>query len=99
MYEKPEGKKRMLREAAAKWVTLPPEEWVSAAEFKTHCLRLIEEVRQGRHEVVVTRYGKPVAKLVPYTEAPMSIIGHLSGSVVSYGDIVSPVGEPWDADS
>lgn len=28
----------------------------------------------------------------------MSFIGHLSGTVISYGDIVSPIGEVWDAE-
>ena len=89
-----------VREAAAKWVPQGPvqEEWVTAAEFKAQCLRLIEEVRQGRGEVVVTRYGKPVARLVPYTpEEPVSIFGHLQGTVLSHGDLIAPIDEPWDA--
>jgi prevent-host-death family protein len=97
----PSGRPRAVREAAAKWETLPPEqEWVSAADFKAQCLRLIENVRQGHREVVVTRYGKPVARLVPYSEeASMSLFGYLQGSVVSYGDIVSPIDEEWEADA
>lgn len=102
MYKKPEDEKRVVREAARKYGEPPPasDEWVTAADFKANCLRLIEEVRQGRGEVVVTRYGKPVARLVPYTEAPaMSLFGHLSGSVVSHGDLIAPIDEPWDADA
>ncbi|HSU16769.1 type II toxin-antitoxin system Phd/YefM family antitoxin [Longimicrobium sp.] len=101
MYERdPSSKPRRVREAAARWETLPREqEWVSAADFKAQCLRLIEAVRQGQREVVVTRYGKPVAKLVPYPDETMSFIGHLKGTVVSHGDIVSPIGEEWEADT
>jgi prevent-host-death family protein len=73
--------------------------WVNAAEFKTHCLRLIEEVRQGRGSIVVTRYGTPVARLIPYEEPPRPVVGWLRSSVLSYGDIVNPVDEPWDADT
>ena len=100
MYEKPKNDKLVVREAAAKYTPGgPDEEWITAAEFKTHCLRLIEQVRQGRGEVVVTRYGKPVARLVPYDRNPVSLFGHLSGSVVSHGDLIAPVGEEWEADA
>ncbi|MFQ5637396.1 MAG: type II toxin-antitoxin system Phd/YefM family antitoxin [bacterium] len=39
---------------------------VSAGNFKTHCLSLINEVAQNRESIVVIKYGKPVAKLVPF---------------------------------
>src|SRR3954465_196522 len=99
VYERdPSSKPRRVREAAARWESLPPEqEFVSAADFKAQCLRLIDAVRQGQREVVVTRYGKPVAKLIPYPDETMPFIGHLKGSVVSYGDIVSPIDEEWEA--
>jgi prevent-host-death family protein len=103
MDDKRDRNRWIAREAAARWGRLPPEdaeaEWVTAAEFKTHCLRLIEEVRQGRGNVVITRYGTPVARLVPYDESIMSLFGHLSGTVVSHGDLISPVDEAWEADA
>lgn len=103
MKKKRESGKQAVREAALKWSSFsdPHEEAqrVTAAEFKTHCLRLIEEVRQGNGEVVITRYGTPVAKLVPYSEGAMSIFGYLSGTVVSHGDLISPTGEEWEADA
>jgi len=101
VYEIPKGKPLVAREAAlVPWGSeAPAQQWVTAADFKTHCLRLIDEVLQSRGEVVVTRYGKPVAKLVPFTEAATSLFGHLGGSVASYGDLVAPSGESWDADA
>ena len=93
----------VARETAVKWSSFAraPEdvEYVTAAEFKTHCLRLIEEVRQGHGEVVITRYGTPVAKLVPYVEDPVSIFGFMRGSVVSHGDLIAPIDEAWEADA
>lgn len=72
---------------------------VSAAEFKTHCLHLMDRVQQERTEVVVTRYGRPVARLVPYEPAEtVSPFGVLRGTVTFHGDVVGPVGETWDAD-
>ena len=91
--------KWIAREAAFAYGGERTAEWVSAADFKAQCLRLVERVEQGRGEVVVTRYGRPVARLVPFDAAPASLFGYLAGSVVSYGDLVSPVGEPWDADA
>lgn len=105
-YEKPKKKRTMkVREAALRYLPSAEaakqkeEEWVSAADFKTHCLRLIERVERERGEVVVTRYGKPVARLVPYGEEPPSLRGHVAGAVSFYGDLVSPVDEAWDADA
>ena len=38
---------------------------VSVSELKTHCLRIVEEVARGRREVVITKRGKRIARLVP----------------------------------
>jgi len=101
--EEPGGSGFVVREAAPRYGYDPTEDqeaqWVTAADFKTHCLRLMEEVRQGRGSVVVTRYGTPVARLVPYEEPPRPIVGWMHGSVLSYGDVVSPIDETWDADT
>ncbi len=75
------------------------EQWVTAGEFKAQCLRFIDRINQQGGEYVVTRYGKPVARLVPYEPAPPSLIGHVAGSVLHYGDLISPIGEEWDADA
>jgi prevent-host-death family protein len=103
MPKKPKNGNMIARETAVRWSSdsspHAEAERVTAADFKTHCLRLIEEVRQGNGEVVITRYGTPVAKLVPYTASAMSIFGCLSGTVVSHGDLISPTGEEWEADA
>lgn len=71
---------------------------VPASEFKNSCLRLIDRVRQTREEIVVTRYGRPVAKLVAYEEGNAQIFGRLAGSVTLHGDIVAPIEVEWDAE-
>jgi len=72
---------------------------VPAGEFKARCLKLMDEVRDRRCEIVITKRGKPVAKLVPVEEkhAP-DIFGYMKGTVTILGDIVGPTGEVWDAD-
>lgn len=101
-YEKdpPGGAPGRVKETArVPYVVERETEWIPAAEFKTHCLRLIETVRQERTEVVVTRYGKPVARLVPYAETASAVFGHLAGTVLEHGDLVSPTDETWEADA
>ncbi|HYO45188.1 MAG: type II toxin-antitoxin system Phd/YefM family antitoxin [Gemmatimonadota bacterium] len=72
---------------------------ISASEFKTRCLELMDRVQQDRNEIVVTKYGKPVAKLVPFQQEPASILGFLEGTVTFHGDVVEPTGEIWEADA
>lgn len=68
---------------------------VAAAQFKAKCLQLLDEVARTRKSVVITKRGRPLARLVPLEpEVPLS----LEGSVSYGGDIVGPTGEDWDAD-
>jgi prevent-host-death family protein len=71
-----------------------------AGEFKAKCLRVMEEVRKYRTPVVITKKGKPVAKLVPPDESNKSVFGCMADKIQSIGDIentqVFPPLEEWD---
>lgn len=74
-----------------------------AGQFKTHCLAVIDEVHNRHEEVVITKYGKPMARLVPLLQAqgnPESIVGFMRGKIHILGDIVEPITDPrdWDTD-
>jgi antitoxin (DNA-binding transcriptional repressor) of toxin-antitoxin stability system len=56
-------------------------------------------VGQTRQEIIVTKHGRPVARLVPLPEKAQSIVGCMKGAVTRYGDLVSPVDERWTADA
>lgn len=71
---------------------------ISAGKFKAQCLKLMEEVAQKREEIVITKYGKPIAKLAPIAHQDLSVFGFLRGTVVVKGGIVEPLNEVWDAD-
>ena len=71
---------------------------IAAGEFKTHCLRLMDEVKQQHRSFVITKRGKPIAKLVPVDEETPPIFGFLKGRARIDGDIVAPTGETWNAD-
>jgi prevent-host-death family protein len=67
---------------------------MAAGSFKTNCLAVMDEV-QARHEtVVITKRGKPVAKLVPVNADTDEIYDFLAGKGVVNGDIVSPAVSP-----
>jgi prevent-host-death family protein len=75
------------------------EEVVAAAEFKAHCLHVLDEVQRTRIPVVVTKRGLPVARIVPFDQDPKSILGSMKGLVSIQGDIVGGTGELWEADA
>jgi prevent-host-death family protein len=66
---------------------------VPAGEFKAHCLALLDKVARTRQPLIVTKRGKPVAKVVP-TETRKS--RNLLGSVKFHGNIVDPILDKWD---
>jgi prevent-host-death family protein len=71
---------------------------IPAGEFKAKCLKLLDEVQQQRRQIVITKRGKPVARLMPLVEDLPDIFGRMKGTVEILGDIVSPTGEIWNAD-
>jgi prevent-host-death family protein len=69
---------------------------IPASEFKAKCLALLDEVAETRETLVVTKRGKPVARVVP-AEEPRSLIG--SGrQLVSDDELIKPLYEDWEPD-
>jgi prevent-host-death family protein len=70
---------------------------LSAAEFKATCLELMDRVRETGVEYVVTKHGKPVAKLVPYTD-PLKkpLFGSMKGTVLKYERPLDPIDADYD---
>jgi prevent-host-death family protein len=65
-----------------------------AGSFKTNCLAVMDQV-QARHEtIVITKRGKPVAKLVPVNTETDEIYNFLEGKGSIVGDVVSPAISP-----
>ena len=72
---------------------------IGAGAFKAQCLSLIDEVHAGNGEILITKRGQPMAKLVPVAQQkPESIFGFLKGKAKIVGDVVSPIVEPWEWD-
>lgn len=79
-------------------MTMIMTQQVAAGVFKAKCLGLLEEVRQTRKEIVITKRGKPVARLVPVENPDSQWFGRMKGTIEICGDIVAPTGEVWDAE-
>jgi prevent-host-death family protein len=71
---------------------------IAAGEFKAKCLRLLDEVQQSRQELVITKRGKPVARILPAEEPTRDIFGWMKGTIKITGDIISPIDEKWSVD-
>jgi len=67
---------------------------IAAGSFKVHCLAIMDEVQSKRQAVLITKRGKPVAKLVPVEQEKDDIFGFLKGKVKVVGDVVSPALTP-----
>lgn len=73
---------------------------INAAEFKAKCLKLIDEVAATHEQLIITKRGKPLAKLVPIEdEAPASLFGYMKGTVTIHGDIIDVPHDPWSAET
>ena len=72
-------------------------ETVSKSQFKPHALEYLRQVEKTRKPLVITDRGRPVLKLVPYTEDPDEALQELRGSVLKYEAPTEPVGmEDWE---
>ncbi len=70
---------------------------IPAGEFKAKCLKLMDQVRETGREIVITKRGKPVAKLVPVVEKKIPpLSGSMAGTVKILGDIIGPFHEEWE---
>jgi prevent-host-death family protein len=68
---------------------------IGAARFKEQCLSLIDSLDQ--EGIVITKHGRPVARVLPIAAEPSELIGSLAGRLEIKGDILS-TGESWDAE-
>ncbi|MGH7574228.1 MAG: type II toxin-antitoxin system Phd/YefM family antitoxin [Longimicrobiales bacterium] len=72
---------------------------VPAGRFRAQALGLLARVERTREEIIVTRYVRPIAKLVPVEQTEQRFVGSLAGQIEIRGDIVEPIGVPWEAEA
>jgi prevent-host-death family protein len=68
---------------------------MAAGAFKAKCLAVLDEVRARPETVVITKHGRPIAKLVPARENADEIYNFLRSKGAVSGDVVSPALKDW----
>ena len=75
---------------------------IPAAEFKANCLKIMDEVEKTHDPIIITKRGRPVAKLVP-VEIPGTkrkpLFGYMAGEATLLGDVVNMPEAVWEADA
>jgi prevent-host-death family protein len=70
---------------------------IAISEFKAKCLALIDQVQKTKKPILITRFGKPVAEVIPPSPKPVSNwIGSMKGTVEILGDIIAPANDESD---
>jgi len=87
----------MVRKSRTKKAKPQQARAVTASEFKARCLQLMDEVNDSGEEIVITKRGRPVSRLVPYRERPATLFGMFAGEMKILGDIISPIDVEWEA--
>ena len=74
---------------------------VSISEFRAKCCAIIETVRNTGQSIQITRFGEPLAVIVPLSikKHPANWLGRMAGTAEITGDIVGPTGNEsdWEA--
>lgn len=74
------------------------EHIIAAGDFKAKCLQMLDEVAEQREPLLITKQGKPVARLIPVS-SEHSLFVAMAGSVLSETDILAPIDVDWAAQS
>lgn len=80
--------------------TEPVGAWtISASEFKAKCLKLMDQIAASGQELVITKHGQPVSRLVPYRKRPETLFGIDQGRFEIVGDVGNPIDVEWEAET
>lgn len=71
---------------------------IPAGDFKAKCLQLMDEVYEKHVNFIITKHGKPIAKLAPLEDAPVDFFGCLKNTITIKKDIIAPIDIEWRAD-
>ena len=71
---------------------------IPISRFKAQALKIIDQIAQNNDEMIITKRGKPLARILPYKEtSSLAKPGQLADTLLFEEDIVSPLGEDiWE---
>ena len=70
---------------------------IPVGKFKTHCLSLLSQVAKAHETLVITRYGKPVARVIPYASTPGLEENPLKNSIAFEKNLIESIDVEWKA--
>jgi prevent-host-death family protein len=74
------------------------EHYIAVSDFKARCLGLLEDVAQKKHMLIITKFGKPMARVLPIENTKPPLLGSWKGIVDVEGDIVHfDTSDEWEA--
>ena len=86
------------KSSAASAPMLPGEKCIAASKAKAQLLELLHTVDRKQESVIITRRGRPVARLIPIEpRRPSDIFGCMKGTFRITGDVVGPEPDVWEA--
>jgi len=73
---------------------------ITAASFRSTCFKILDEVDKKHKEVIITKRGKPIAKLIRYqtNNASDPLLGSLPNAGSTVGDLTEPLEDEWELD-
>lgn len=71
---------------------------IAISKFKAQCLGILERIRKTRRPIRITKFGKPIAEVVPPSEPVVKqrVLGGMAGRIKILGDIVKPASDESD---
>jgi len=71
---------------------------IKASLFKATCLALMDKINKTGEEIIITKNGRPVSRLLPYRNKPKTLLGLHASSMHVTDDLIEPLNESWDAE-
>jgi len=70
---------------------------VAISEFKSHCLEILKNLEKSKTSIIITKRNKPIATVSSFQNKKGSIFGMMKNKGEIKGDIISSIGEEWEA--
>jgi len=71
---------------------------MKASLFKATCLAVMDKINETGEEIIITKNGRPVSRLLPYRNRPKTLFGLHASSIHPADDLIEPLNENWDAE-
>ena len=70
---------------------------IPAGKFKAQCLSLLKEISQKRNSIIITKYGKPIAQVIPVNDSQETVHNTLKDSILFEKNLIDPIDVDWEA--